>query len=1144
MLLHHIRQKLSRSSQVDSSSRARNSVSVPNNQTTQNDTSQQTTDKSLIATKNNQSESINIENLLAMKRTLSPVRASENPYSEDFLKEDNPLKKRVKQYFKKHEIVSLQHKLMVLAPRTAALNSANVTQPKADPLNLKPFLLNPYEKNFTFDKQFSPVNTRRESIKVMAVASRTRKQSSENHHHHILSTEEDKSPRQNFKPTETSKWDKFLRNRGSVASQAKNVDPKVASIRASSYGDVDAETVGTFSHVDDSIQNLPDVFENPRYWLDYPTRKNSRPDSGETNLNFRVTKISRPRYLDTSEEDILSKEGSLMKYFRTKNNKTRPTSTKRPRELRPQTQGNVQANQTLQPIIPKAEDQNRAQSARIDPNLKSRRTTTAQARRRVDISMEQSSINASTIANNTPAQKVDNSVISSVDLFTKKVKKHIGEARASNSTKENTVLFSSMLIKGSMESKKSLPLREATPYNEEAVEELTEDKLDEIIDRALQQKPQNKREPEEDMNIQNQEILKSLEMDSVVETLSDLTKDNERIEEEPEEALFVKESPFSKEMGNLIFHSRQQRAKLAVDSLVSDFVNEADLKKKNDDEAADAFEQADKVWDQGGLTQHKIRPSATFGNAIFMNEGKEGVNEIQNKVGVINSSLKATIESKEKLYKTLHNNIDKVQLLVSSKLTNNEMNILRESYAKERRTDADAEKMDVFLERLKFFAQLTKEVRLRFFKNATYLKQEKGRYVFHQGDEGDLMYVILRGSVNVKIQRKFKNGQSQFISVNSLYDGHHFGELAITELNIDFNKTRDGKFDTTTTQGDESPEAGSAANSPANKNTTRRFMKIDDLITDHHSKKMSKVQRVLDKKNKANSLAPPKRAASIQCAEDTEFLAIDRNKYREILASVMNHELDTKIQVLQLIPFFQECDNFELMPLATNLKTQTFKLGQRIINCGDIVMNYYVVSKGRCKVVKEIVEQAENVEAMRQTMRSFKFKDFGENGESDTSLIVKDSMVRAQQRARGCSNPMRRTFHQEPLLEEKTTPSSKRYSSTPKYRKFATHVTCKEFARGDHFGFKPLLGTEKELVYATNQQNHAQLSVIADTPEVELYVLPRASLMFIPERIKNILVDGVATSTDFDDCDIQEKIQEYKTWQKYKDNLVKDAREK
>jgi len=1092
ILLSHFRQRLSRSSHADHSTRARNSVSVPNNQ---NETTVENTEKSSVV-KNNQTDSINIENLLAMKRTLSPVRVAEHRYSEDFMKEDNPLKKRVKQYFKKHEIVSLQHKLMVLAPGTAALNSANLTQPRGDPSNLKPFLLMPYEKTFGFEKQFSPANnTRRESMKW---PSRIRKVSN----HNILSTEEDKSPKQ--KPNETStKWDRFLRNRGSATSQAKNTDhPKVASIRASSYGDVDAETVGTYSHVDDSLQNLPDVFENPRYWLDYPTRKNSRPDSGETNLNFRVTKISRPRYLDTSEEDVLSKEGSLMKYFRTKNSKTRPTSTKRPSEIRPKTQGNnTVANQTMHHNNSrKDETDNRAQSARID--LKSRRTTTAQHKRRgVDVSMEQSSINASTIAVNTPAQSRgdETSALSSVDLFTKKVKKHISH------TKENTIMLSTMFAaRGSMESRRSLPLREESPSSankqqqdapapaqktfysnkqhlEEEVEEIPEDKFEEIMERALEARARHMGgEPEiiQEINEAN-DAIGSIE---AIETLSDLTKDNEGgRNDNDEEALFVKESPFSKEMGNLIFYSRQQRAKLAVDSLVSDFHETERRRLVENNEETDPFEHADKVWNQGGLVQNKIRPTATFGNSIFMNEGKEDVQEIQSKVGALTTTLKATIDSKEKLYKTMHTNMDKVQLQVSSKLTTNELNSLRQIYAKPSRNDADVEKIDDFLIRLKFFAQLTKEVRLQFLKAAKYIKEQRGKYVFHQGDEGDLMYVILRGSVNVKIKKAFKSGQAQFVSVNSLYDGHHFGELAITEL--DLSPTRETKFDFTTTEESiEGTEPGDSPKQKQQQDTQRRFMKINELITDHHDKKVSKIQRALNQRNEANSKVPQKRAASIQCSEDTEFLALDRNKFREILASVMNQELDAKIQVLQLIPFFQNCDNLTLLPLATNMKTQIFKLGQRIIKTDDVVMNYYIVSQGRCQVVKEIIEETENVEVLRQTMRNFQFRDF-KNSEENSNL-VRDSLVRSEQRdkqrGRGASNPMRRTFHQEPLVAQEATANSKRYSSTPKYRKFKAHVVCKEFSRGDHFGFKPLLGPEKDLVYASNKQNRALLSVVTN----------------------------------------------------------------
>lgn len=169
------------------------------------------------------------------------------------------------------------------------------------------------------------------------------------------------------------------------------------------------------------------------------------------------------------------------------------------------------------------------------------------------------------------------------------------------------------------------------------------------------------------------------------------------------------------------------------------------------------------------------------------------------------------------------------------------------------------------------------------------------------------------------------------------------------------------------------------------------------------------------------------------------------------------------------------------------MKTQIFKLGQRIIKADDVVMNYYIVSQGRCQIVKEIVEETENVEVLRQTMRNFHFKDYANSDQN--SNMVRDSLVRSEQRdkqrGRGCSNPMRRTFHQEPLIaQEASAINSKRYSSTPKHRKFKAHVVCKEYSRGDHFGFKPLLGPEKDLVYASNKQNRALLSVVIKLREI------------------------------------------------------------
>ena len=58
-------------------------------------------------------------------------------------------------------------------------------------------------------------------------------------------------------------------------------------------------------------------------------------------------------------------------------------------------------------------------------------------------------------------------------------------------------------------------------------------------------------------------------------------------------------------------------------------------------------------------------------------------------------------------------------------------------------------------------------------------------------------------------------------------------------------------------------------------------------------------------KQEASNSAVQKRAASIECCEDTELLAIDRDQFHEILLSVINSEMDTKIRTLQLVPFYQ-----------------------------------------------------------------------------------------------------------------------------------------------------------------------------------------------------------------------------------------------
>ena len=66
-------------------------------------------------------------------------------------------------------------------------------------------------------------------------------------------------------------------------------------------------------------------------------------------------------------------------------------------------------------------------------------------------------------------------------------------------------------------------------------------------------------------------------------------------------------------------------------------------------------------------------------------------------------------------------------------------------------------------------------------KRAKFVEFPSQHIIFNEGDFGDLMYVILRGSVNIRILKTIDiyEGISSSHVVNSFYDGDHFGDLAM-----------------------------------------------------------------------------------------------------------------------------------------------------------------------------------------------------------------------------------------------------------------------------------------------------------------------------------------------------------------------------
>lgn len=89
------------------------------------------------------------------------------------------------------------------------------------------------------------------------------------------------------------------------------------------------------------------------------------------------------------------------------------------------------------------------------------------------------------------------------------------------------------------------------------------------------------------------------------------------------------------------------------------------------------------------------------------------------------------------------------------------------------------ERVDALVNGLKFFSQLDKIMRLDLLQNGTLKHFSAGSTIFKQGDYGDLMYVILKGAVNVRIMKPTIFGTIEDVILAVLYDGAHFGEYSM-----------------------------------------------------------------------------------------------------------------------------------------------------------------------------------------------------------------------------------------------------------------------------------------------------------------------------------------------------------------------------
>ena len=88
----------------------------------------------------------------------------------------------------------------------------------------------------------------------------------------------------------------------------------------------------------------------------------------------------------------------------------------------------------------------------------------------------------------------------------------------------------------------------------------------------------------------------------------------------------------------------------------------------------------------------------------------------------------------------------------------------------------DTHLLDPILSKLRFFDRFSEEIRFKLYTMVSHEEFKANQILFNQGDYGDKLYIIIKGSVEVI----YKLGSLELI-VSSLYDGQYFGELSLME---------------------------------------------------------------------------------------------------------------------------------------------------------------------------------------------------------------------------------------------------------------------------------------------------------------------------------------------------------------------------
>lgn len=380
----------------------------------------------------------------------------------------------------------------------------------------------------------------------------------------------------------------------------------------------------------------------------------------------------------------------------------------------------------------------------------------------------------------------------------------------------------------------------------------------------------------------------------------------------------------------------------------------------------------------------------------------------------IDTLIHFTRENIENFDEKLDDNDDQIPRLAKDFLTNQEIELLKNffkkiSKGKKRKLTKlkhirnieykQREKCLEILQRYPFFNKFPPDAVEKILFNSTLKKFESGEYIFHQGDDPDGVYVILYGYCNAVAKQKMfstDKNSNEYRIISNLPHGGSFGEFSLLatakkpgSIKHIYDQIKGAKV----ALGNYGSKILKTIEKEKNLRKLRKYRKIldtaDRFFKIGYNKKFETEEEYgsepesdgLLSKYKKNGKIDAKRAAGVRAVQETYVLQIPPSLYTDTLLPLTINDLYRKIELLKRLSFSHSLKPISLLIVANTMKKRVYRLGEPLLEEGEIPDKFIIISEGSCKMLwRKVVERRikfkEKVILRDRPLRNLKFSDF------------------------------------------------------------------------------------------------------------------------------------------------------------------------